>query len=108
LSFITTDKSDAEVAAARRVSGDGLYGALGRADKRATAVLFANTNGSGNIALDGADSVIIVGLEPGQKYRVATEPPSGCIRRVSLAKDGGGTAANSGGFIRVAAQQGCG
>jgi hypothetical protein len=106
LSFITVDSAGAESTAATHVTGEGLEGAFGRADKRSTAILFASASGTGSIALDGAALVVIVGLKPGQRYRVKTTPENGCIRQVALSRDGDLTA-TSGGFIRVLAPNGC-
>jgi hypothetical protein len=107
LQFITVDRADAAPPASRRLSGEGIRGCLGTVDGRRTAVLFADPKKGGHVSLgDGADLVVVAGLEPGRRYKVSVERPA-CRFDVSPTDDASATAANGGGFIRSTATQ-CG
>jgi hypothetical protein len=108
LHFITVDRAQAAPAPAHLVSGEGLRGGIGRVDERTTAVLFAPPSGEGYAALGAAaDLVVIVGLAPGQRYRVSVEPSRSCLVKLSPTEDAAAPAATSGGYVRVTAKE-CG
>ncbi|HVW30335.1 MAG TPA: heparinase II/III family protein [Polyangiaceae bacterium] len=105
LNVITADRADATPPPARSASGKGLRGAVVGTGARATAVLFADKDGAGEVQLGApAGTVVVVGLTPGQRYRVSA---SGATCAVRLAAAADGVVANSGGFVRVATP-GCG
>lgn len=101
LAFITADRKDAAPPPAQRVRGDELRGALGQSAGERIAVLFAE---AGSAAVDlgaPADLVVIAGLEPGRRYRIAEGRKAGCPLSLGLAEDPAGTAASPGGFVRL-------
>ena len=107
LNVITADRAEAQAPPARAVSGKGLRGAVVRTDGRATAVLFADKDGAGEVQLGGPTAlVVIAGLEPGRRYRVSADSAASCTVRVA---SGGADAlaAGPGGFVRLATP-GCG
>jgi hypothetical protein len=107
LQFITVDRADAAPPVSRRLSGDGMRGCLGTVDGRRTAVLFADPTKGGHVSLgDGADLVVVAGLEPGRRYKVSVERAA-CRFELTPTDDASATAANGGGFIRSTATQ-CG
>jgi hypothetical protein len=108
LQFITVDRAEAAAPAARRVSGEGMRGCVGTVEGRKMAVLFADPKKGGRVPLgDGADLVLVTGLEPGRRYRVSVNPAASCLLEISPSNDASASAATAGGFIRVSATE-CG
>jgi hypothetical protein len=108
LQFITVDRAKAAVPVSRRVSGEGMRGCVGTVDGRRMAVLFADPVKGGHVSLgDGADLVLVTGLEPGRRYKVSVSPAASCLFTLSPTNDALAPAATAGGFIRVSATE-CG
>jgi hypothetical protein len=106
LQFISVDRYDAAPAVSRRLSGEGVRGCLGTVDGRRSAVLFADPKKGGQVSLgDGADIVVVAGLEPGRPYKVSVERAA-CRLAISPTDDAAALVANGGGFIRSTAQCG--
>jgi hypothetical protein len=110
LHVITASPAKAELAPARRLSGDGLRGALGRADGKSAAVLFVaadHQNTDSKVALGGAvDTIVVAGLQPGRRYAISVDAGS-CTLRVAATRGPADPSATSGGFVRLDAAQ-CG
>jgi Heparinase II/III-like protein len=101
-SFITAAAKDSAPPHARRVADDGLRGVVGRVTERSLAVLFADAAGAGRVDLgEAVDFVVVAGLEPGTRYRVAVASSARCSQTILLSKDPTGPSANAGGFVRV-------
>jgi len=108
LHFITVDRANGDAPAARSVSGEGMRGCVGAVEGRRTAVLFTDAKKGGRVALgDGADVVLVVGLEPGRRYKVSVDPAASCLFEISPTNDASASAATAGGFVRVSATE-CG
>jgi hypothetical protein len=108
LHFITVDRADAAAPPAHRISGEGIRGCIGRVGERRTAVLFADPKNGGQVNLgDGADLVLIAGLEPGKHYRTSIDRSASCSLKVAPTSDATGSVATAGGFVRMSAKE-CG
>jgi hypothetical protein len=101
LHWITTDAADApRPAAPRELAGRGLRGALGASPERKLAVLFADGPRGGEVTFGPApDSVLVAGLDPGQRYAATLQRRGGCTLEVTPAPVG--EVATGGGFIRL-------
>ncbi len=101
LHFISVGPAAAEPPIARRVSGKGLSGGVTRLEQRTVAVLFAEPQGEGQLALGGAvDSVVVAGLVPGRRYDLAVDAGS-CSVRLGATRAASDRAATAGGFLRL-------
>jgi hypothetical protein len=108
LQFITVDRANATAPAARRLSGDGMRGCIGTVDGRRLAVLFADAQKGGRVALgDGADVVLVLGLEPRRRYKMSVNAAASCLVELVPTNDSSAPAATDGGFVRTSAAQ-CG
>jgi hypothetical protein len=108
LQFITVNRAQAAAPTARRVSGEGMRGCVGTVDRRTIAVLFADPKKGGRVSLgDGADLVLVTGLEPGRRYKVSVTPAASCLFELSPTDDASASAATAGGFLRASATE-CG
>jgi hypothetical protein len=108
LQFITVDRAQAEAPAARRVSGEGMRGCVGMVERRRIAVLFTDPKKGGRVSLgDGADLVLVTGLEPGRRYKVSVNQAASCLFELSPANDASASVATAGGFLRSSAAE-CG
>jgi hypothetical protein len=104
LEFITVDRADASAPQARRLSGDSMRGCAGTVGGRKVAVLFADPEKGGRVALgDRADLVLVLGLEPGRRYSVSVDPAASCLLKVNPTNDTTVPSATAGGFLRVSA-----
>lgn len=98
---ISTGPAAVPLPPATRLRGQGLHGALSRGSGASVAVLFAS-RADGQVALPGgAELVVVVGLQPASHYAVALD--ASCTLRLSASKSASDPAANSGGFLRIAA-----
>lgn len=100
IAFVSADRKDAKPPAVTPLSGEGLRGAVSQAGGKATAVLFAS-GADLRAALDGAEVVVIAGLEPGKRYQARFEPDAGCSLRLTESSDASAQPANAGGFLRL-------
>jgi hypothetical protein len=104
LHVITASPAASELAPARRLRGDGLRGALARADGKSAAVLFvapSHRNAESKVALGGAvDTLVVAGLQPGQRYSVSVDAGS-CALRLAAPRGPADPAATGGGFVRL-------
>jgi hypothetical protein len=108
LQFITVDRADATAPTVRRLSGDGMRGCIGTVDGRRLAVLFTDSQKGGRVALgDGADVVLVIGLEPRRRYKMSVNPAASCLVEIVPTNDTSAPAATDGGFVRTSAAQ-CG
>jgi hypothetical protein len=101
LHFISVGPAAAEAPASRRVSGEGLRGAVGSVDGRTVAVLFAGPAGAGQVALGvAAELVVIVGLLPGKRYGVSFAEPA-CTLTLGPSANAADPPVPAGGFLRA-------
>jgi hypothetical protein len=108
LQFISVDRAQAEAPVARRLSGDGMRGCVGTVERRRIAVLFTDPKKGGRVSLgDGADVVLVTGLEPGRGYKVSVHPDAACLFELSPTNDASAAQATAGGFLRTTATE-CG
>jgi len=108
LQFISVDRAPAAAPAARRLSGEGMRGCVGTVDRRKMAVLFTDPNKGGRVSLgDGADLVLVTGLEPGRRYKVSVTPAASCLFELYPTSDASAPTATAGGFLRASAAE-CG
>lgn len=101
LSFITVAPASAKPPAARRVQGDHLHGALSTLEGKSLSVLFADADRGRLDFQERVGEVVIAGLEPGRRYRVAFDVSPTCAVSLRLEPGDSGTAATSGGFVRL-------
>ncbi len=107
LNVISADRADAAPPVSRAASGKGLRGAVVRSGARATAVLFADKDGAGEVQLGAPTGVVVIaGLEPGRRYRVSASG-AGCTVKLADGAGGDAVVAGPGGFVRLATP-GCG
>lgn len=100
LHFITVDRAEAAPAPSHAVRGEGLDGAIGKADGRTTAVLFAASAEGGTARLgSAADRLVISGLAPGKHYHVAIERSPACVATVRASENAADPVATSGGCV---------
>lgn len=103
LHFITAGPATGQAPPVLRLQGQGMKGALGAVNGQAIAVLFASTAQDARIKLGGnADLVVIAGLEPGKRYRIAVSAPN-CELRVTSSNNAKDLQATRGGFVRSTA-----
>lgn len=103
---ITTGPATDTPAAATRLRGQGLRGALVHVGGHSAAVLFAAPRPEWRVTLGGsAEQVVIAGLEPGKRYAVSVDAAA-CSLRLSDSKAPSDPAATSGGFLRTSAKCG--
>jgi hypothetical protein len=108
LQFITVDRANATAPVARRLSGDGMRGCAGTVEGRRLAVLFADPQKGGRVPLsDAADLVLVLGLQPGRRYKVSVNPGASCLFELAPTNDALAPVATDGGFIRASATE-CG
>lgn len=102
LVWMTAAAKGAERPKAARVRGKGLAGGIGKLGGGHAAVLFAESDRGGHIALPiSAERVVIVGLEPGSHYgAVASKTATGC--RIEITRAGNGKhLASAGGTLTL-------
>jgi hypothetical protein len=106
LQFITVDRANAAAPVAQRLSGERMRGCAGTVEGRRMAVLFADAEKGGRVSLgDGADLVLVIGLEPGRRYKASVNPAASCLFEISPTNDASASAATAGGFLRVSATE---
>jgi hypothetical protein len=106
LQFITVDRANAAAPVAQRLSGERMRGCVGTVEGRRMAVLFADAEKGGRVSLgDGADLVLVIGLEPGRRYKASVNPAASCLFELSPTNDAAASAATAGGFLRVGATE---
>jgi hypothetical protein len=102
LHVVSAGRADAAAPAARALAAENVSGARIEGEGRRTVVLFVRGATRAPVALGGpADSVIVVGLEPGRSYLATIEP--GCALRLAESKAAGATKLGKGGVLRVSA-----
>jgi hypothetical protein len=100
LQFVSAADAASLPPPAEALNGEGLRGGAIGLDGRRQIVLFADGSERGRVALGGPAQVLIVGLEPGHRYRVKLEQP--CTLSLARAGDGELTA-NPGGALQTSA-----
>jgi hypothetical protein len=103
LAFISADARDANAPEVRNVTGAELAGATLRREGRGIAVLFSSGN-AGSASVNGAELVVIAGLEPNKRYAASLDDKS-CSLSLRPSDDANALVATSGGFVRIATER---
>lgn len=100
LHVINAGPADSAPASVQRLRGQGLRGIVSRSAQQSAAVVFGHAAKDAQITLGAnVDDVVIVGLEPGNRYAVSLDAASCTLRLAHGAPTD--PPANSGGFLRT-------
>jgi hypothetical protein len=101
LQVITADEASAKPRSAQRLAGQKLIGARAVSADKAWAVVFAEAEDGGQIALTrGVNAALVAGLAPGKRYRAKLSADRDCALELRAAQDGN-LLANPGGFVKI-------